>query len=94
MLRLPNPIQARAGDQVVIRAAQGAVLRAVWLVYLLPLLLAVVGAAGLLALTGNEMVAMLGLLVGLAAGFLGLRWHKPACNSRTQILSIGFKSSI
>ncbi len=91
VLRLPNPIHARAGDQVVIQADQGAVLRAVWWVYLLPLLLAIVGAAGLLAITGNEMAAMLGLLVGLAGGFLGLRWQKPSCNSRQQILSIAFK---
>ncbi|MDP1524744.1 MAG: SoxR reducing system RseC family protein [Rhodocyclaceae bacterium] len=91
VLRLPNLIHARAGDQVVIQAAQGAVLRAVWWVYLLPLLLAVVGAAGLLAMTGNEMVALLGLLVGLAAGFLGLRRQKPSCNSRQPILSIAFK---
>lgn len=91
VLRLPNPIHARAGDRVVILAAEGAVLRAVWWVYLLPLLLAVFGAAGLLAMTNNEAVALLGLLVGLIAGFLGLRWQKPGCNSRQQILSIAFK---
>ena len=91
VLRLPNPVDAREGDRVVIQAAQGAVLRAVWWVYLLPLLLAIIGAAGLLAMTGNEMFSLLGLLVGLAAGFLGLRWQKPGCNSREQILSIAFK---
>jgi sigma-E factor negative regulatory protein RseC len=91
VLRLPNQIHARAGDRVVIQAAQGAVMRAVWLVYLLPLLLAVVGAAGLLAMTDNEMVALLGLVAGLFAGFLGLRRQKTGCNSRQQILSIAFK---
>jgi sigma-E factor negative regulatory protein RseC len=91
VLRLPNTLHARAGDQVVIQAAQGAVLRAVWWVYLLPLLLAVLGAAGLLAMTGNEVFSLLGLLIGLAAGFLGLRWQKSGCNSREQILSIAFK---
>lgn len=91
VLRLPNPIHARAGDRVVIQAAQGAVLKAVWWVYLLPLLLAMVGAAGLHALTDNEMVALVGLLVGLAAGFLALRRQTPRCNSRQQILSIVLK---
>lgn len=91
LLRLPNQIHARAGDRVVIQAAQGAVLRAVWLVYLLPLLLAVIAAAALLAMTGNEMLALLGLVTGLFAGFLGLRRHNPSCNSRQQILSIAFK---
>ncbi len=91
VLRLPNLIHAREGDQVVIQAAEGAILHAVWWVYLLPLLMAVVGAAGLLAMTGNEMVALLGLLIGLAAGFLGLRRQKTSCNSRQPILSIAFK---
>ncbi len=91
VLRLLNPIHACAGDHVVIQTAQGAVLRAVGWVYLLPLLLAVLGAAGMFAMTGNEMLAMLGLLAGLAAGFMGLHWHKPGCNSRQQVLSIAFK---
>lgn len=92
VLRLPNPIHARAGDRVVIQAAQGAVLRAVGWVYLLPLLLAVIGAAGLLAATGDEAFALLGLLVGLVAGFLGVRWRQPGCHAQSQILSIAFKA--
>lgn len=91
VLRFPNTIHAHAGDRVVIQAAQGAVLRAVWWVYLLPLLLAVIGAAGLFAMTGNEMISLLGLLVGLLGGFLGLRRHNSGCNSQQQILSIAFK---
>lgn len=91
VLRLPNPIAAKAGDRVVILAADGAVTRAVWLAYVLPLLAGLLGAVLLQALTGNEMIAVLGLLGGLAGGFLALHFRRQACNSAGQVLSIQFK---
>lgn len=91
LLRLPNTISAHPGDVVVIRAAEGAVLRAVWLAYGMPLLLGLLGALAGQAWFGGEVFALLGMLAGLAAGFLLMR-HKGLVSSRTEpILSIGFK---
>lgn len=91
LLRLPNPIQARPGDAVVIRAADGAVLRAIWHAYGVPLLLAMAAALGLFELTGSEAGAALGLLLGLGGGFLLLRRRRAAAHGEP-ILSIGFKN--
>lgn len=72
--RVDNPINASVGDEVVISVAEGAVLRGIGLVYLLPLLLLVMGA-----MLGSVWVeqpeqrdgyAATGALFGLAAGFV------------------------
>lgn len=93
LLRLPNTIGARPGDAVVIHAADGMVLRAVWLAYGLPLLLALAGALGVTALTGNEPLALMGLLLGLGVGMLLLRWRGLDARRREPILSMDFQSS-
>ncbi len=76
--RVDNPINAGVGDEVVISVAEGAVLRGISLVYVLPLLLMVMGA-----ILGGGWVeqpqqrdgcAALGALFGLAAGFVIVRW--------------------
>lgn len=91
LLRLSNTIAARPGDVVVIRAAEGAVLRAVWLAYGMPLLLGLLGALAGQAWFGGELAALLGMLAGLAAGFLLMR-RKGLVSARAEpILSIGFK---
>ncbi|HEX5337249.1 MAG TPA: SoxR reducing system RseC family protein, partial [Gallionella sp.] len=48
--QVDNPIDAKVGDEVIVSVADGAVLRGIGLVYLLPLLLLVAGAmlAGIL----------------------------------------------
>lgn len=92
LLRLPNTIGARPGDAVVIHAADGMVLRAVWLAYGLPLLLALAGALGVTALTGSEPLALVGLLIGLGMGMLLLRWQGRQTRRREPILSMDFKS--
>lgn len=92
LLRLPNTIGARPGDAVVIRAADGMVLRAVWLAYGNPLLLALGGALAGTALTGSEPVALLGMLAGLGIGVAWLRWRGLEARRNEPILSLDFKS--
>lgn len=76
LLKLPNPIRAHPGDAVMIEAADGVVLRAAWLAYGLPLLLALVGAGGAMGLTGSEGIAVVAMLCGLVAGFAWLRYRR------------------
>jgi sigma-E factor negative regulatory protein RseC len=70
--RLRNTIGARVGDTVVLAVPEGAVLRAVFYCYLLPLLVALAGAASGM-IFGGEPGAMLGAVVGLAGGWLVMR---------------------
>jgi positive regulator of sigma E activity len=90
-LRLANTIQARPGDAVVICVAEGTVLRAVWMAYGVPLLLALAGAMIAVALTGNEVVSVAGMLFGLFGGYLIIRRSGFAPGRAEPILSISFK---
>jgi sigma-E factor negative regulatory protein RseC len=76
--KVDNPINARVGDQVIISVAEGAVLRGIGLVYLLPLMMLLAGA-----LLGNIWAAQIGqrdgyaavgALLGLTAGFALAKW--------------------
>lgn len=88
---LPNTIQARVGDAVELRSADGLVLHAVWRAYGLPLLLALVGALLMQTLTGSEAVALVGMLAGLGGGFLLMR-HRGLDSVRGEpTFSLGFK---
>ena len=91
LMRLANTIHARPGDAVVIRMADGMMLRAVWQAYGLPLLLALAGATVAIALTGSEPIAMAGVLLGLLAGFLFMRGRGLDSGRSEPILSISFK---
>lgn len=91
LLRIPNPIRARPGDRVVIRAADGMVLRAVWLAYGMPLLLALGGAALAIELSGSEVAAAASALLGLGAGFFALHHREKSSAAAEPILSIEFK---
>jgi len=93
VLRLPNTIQARPGDAVVIHAADGMVMKAVWRAYGIPLLLALAGAMLAVALTGNEVLAFAGILFGLLAGFLLMRKRGLDSSRSEPILSMRFKQS-
>ncbi len=93
LLRLANTIQARPGDAVVISAADGIVLRAVWLAYGIPLLMSLAGAMGASALTGNEVAPVAGMLFGLFAGYLITRRRGLSSSQAEPILSISFKRS-
>lgn len=90
LLRLPNVIHARPGDAVVIRAADGVILGAVWRVYAIPLLLALGGAMLMSYLTGSEGAALAGMLLGLAGGFLALRRDRRRAAEPN--LTIAFKN--
>lgn len=76
--QVDNPIDARVGDEVIVSVAEGAVLRGIGLVYLLPLLLLVIGAmlgSGWAAQPEHrDGYAAAGALLGLAAGFMLARW--------------------
>jgi sigma-E factor negative regulatory protein RseC len=76
--KVDNPINALVGDQVIISVAEGAVLRGIGMVYLLPLMMLLAGA-----LLGNILAAQIGqrdgyaavgALLGLAAGFALAKW--------------------
>lgn len=76
--QVDNPIKANVGDDVIVSVAEGAVLRGISLVYALPLLLLVIGAA-----LGNiwaeqpaqrDGYAAVGALCGLITGFIIARW--------------------
>jgi len=76
--QVDNSINARVGDEVIVSVAEGAVLRGIGLVYLLPLLLVVIGA-----MMGSSWAAQpdqrdgyaaVGALLGLIAGFIFARW--------------------
>ena len=64
-------------DQVRISIPEQVILRGSMLVYMLPLLLMLAGAASadLLWSGSGQAVAMVGAIVGLAMGFALVRWH-------------------
>lgn len=91
LLYLPNPIHARPGDAVVIRARDGTVLRAVWLAYGLPLVLAIGGALAGVEVVGSEPAALIGMLTGLGVGIGVLRFKARQERQQEPFLSIAFK---
>jgi positive regulator of sigma E activity len=93
LLRLPNTIHARPGDAVVIRAADGMVLQAVWRAYGIPLALALGGALLAASLTSNEIFAIAGMLLGLAAGVVLMRRNALVSPQSEPILSMRLKRS-
>ena len=76
--RVDNSIDARVGDEVIVSVADGAVLRGIGLVYLLPLALLVAGVLlGSLFATQMEQrdgYAAAGAGIGLIGGFILSRW--------------------
>lgn len=76
--RVDNPVNARVGDEVIVSVAEGALLRSIGLVYLLPLLLLFTGAllGALLATQSGQgdVYAAGGALTGLVAGFILVKW--------------------
>ena len=73
-----NPIGAGVGDDVIVTVADGAVLRGIGLVYLLPLALLVSGAGLGSALAENpgesDAYVALGGVAGLSLGFVAAKW--------------------
>ncbi|MDD3884902.1 MAG: SoxR reducing system RseC family protein [Gallionella sp.] len=80
-----NAIDARPGEEVLVSIADGALLRSIALVYLLPLGVIIAGALIGSAIWG-EAGAILGALIGLVAGFLLAR--RMAAGSVSRLPSI------
>ncbi|MBT2970681.1 MAG: hypothetical protein B6D72_10080 [gamma proteobacterium symbiont of Ctena orbiculata] len=78
-LRVSNPIDAKAGEHVIIGLAEGALLKVSFMAYLLPLLSMILLAllmqvlASHFAWQAGELPQVAGGLLGLMAGFLLLR---------------------
>lgn len=91
LLCLSNQIHAQPGDRVVVCTADGQVLRAAWCAYILPLLLGIGGATAGMALTGGDVGAGVGILIGLAMGFF--LSHRVGLESRAgePMLTLRFK---
>lgn len=70
--KVDNRIHAGVGDEVVISIPDGAVLRGIGLVYLLPLVLLFAGAA--LADGRGDAYTAIGAFSGLVVGFALARW--------------------
>ena len=70
---LPNAIGAQAGDRVVVCIADGAVLKAAVLSYLMPLVFVIAGAAAATAWIGEGLPAVAGAVSGLCVGLAVLR---------------------
>jgi sigma-E factor negative regulatory protein RseC len=68
-----NTIGAHAGDRVIVSVPSGAVLKAAVLSYLMPLLFVFAGAGIANHFFGDDLAAVLGAVIGLAAGLVVLR---------------------
>ncbi len=77
LYRASNEVGAKVGDRVVVGLNESAMFKGTLLLYLFPLLLLFAGAAAGSALAGAEEVkdgySVAGALIGLVAGFLGLK---------------------
>lgn len=78
-LRVLNPIDARAGEQVVLGLEEGALVRGSLAVYIVPLLTMIAGGvlgetlAPSLSLQATEYLSLPAAFAGLAAGFFWVR---------------------
>lgn len=93
LLCLANTIHAQPGDHVLVQIEGGAVWRAAWRAYGWPLLLALLAAIFLKYLTGSELLAGIGVLLGLLAGFYQLKGRGLDSKQSSPILTLKFKSS-
>lgn len=85
--RLENRVGARVGDQVQLTVADGTVWRASLMSYVLPLLLAIGGAAIGQFATG-DFGALLGTLAGLGCGLLLLRRNELRARDDASLFSL------
>ncbi|MBI5862525.1 MAG: SoxR reducing system RseC family protein [Rhodocyclales bacterium] len=85
--RLERMCGAQVGDRVSLRIEQGALWHASLMSYLLPVLLAIGGAALGQALDGDG-AAMIGMLAGLGLGFALLRSHELRVRRTSGLFSL------
>ena len=76
--KVENAINARVGDEVMVSVAEGAVLRGIGVVYLLPLVLlfacAALAGSWAVDVSSRDGYAALGALFGLVVGFYIAKW--------------------
>lgn len=81
LYRASNEVGAKVGDRVVVGMNESALFKGTLLLYLFPLLLLFVGAVAGSALAVSADVkdgySVAGAFIGLAAGFLGLKFLSP-----------------
>jgi positive regulator of sigma E activity len=85
--RLENRIGARVGDHVQLTVADGTVWRASLLSYVLPLLLAIGGAA-IGQFAAGDVGAVTGMLAGLGCGLVLLRRNEIRARSDASVFSL------
>ena len=85
--RLENRIGARVGDHVQLTVADGTIWRAALLSYVLPLLLAIAGAA-IGQFAAGDGGAVLGTLAGLGCGLLLLRRNELRARGDASLFSL------
>jgi len=81
-----NPINANVGDEVIVSVVEGAVMRGIGLMYLIPLALLVIGATlgSIWAQPGqSDGYAAVGSMFGLVFGFAFARWISLQQGERT-----------
>ena len=75
VLEVRNPVEARAGQTVIIELQPGTLVKATAMVYLLPTVAMVAGATAGWLQAGTDLGSMLGALAGLIAASCFLFWH-------------------
>ena len=84
-IRVLNSVDARVGDEVVLGIDEQSLLQASLWVYGLPLLLMVLGSiGGYQWLGGSDLSAIGGALLGLAGGFIGVRYWQDKAGGQYQ----------
>lgn len=70
-----NAINAQVGDSVVVGIDESVIMRSTFYLYALPLLGLIMGTILADVLFNNQLVVMLGAMLGLALGFLWVKGH-------------------
>jgi len=89
-----NAIHAQVGDAVVVGMEEGALLRSVFFLYILPLLGLMLGALLANYLFVNQFYVMLGATLGLLAGFFAARHWATAKGANGLANSHGYQAHI
>jgi sigma-E factor negative regulatory protein RseC len=91
---VPNTVGAHPGDRVVVCVADGAVLKAAALSYLMPLAFVFGGALAGAQYGAEGLFPVLGAAVGLAAGMVVLKLVNRRLARREPILALRLKSRV
>lgn len=89
--RFQNDIGAAVGDAVLLGLPEGAVLGAAAWAYLMPGILAIVGALLAIQIAAGDISAIVGAVVGLLLGILALRLMSARGLSRNKVFSVRLK---